>query len=293
MIGAGGEGVWNEEGASFSFQITPVFWRTWWFRTTVIAFALLVVAGLHRLRVRQLTRQFNVGLEARVSERMRIARDLHDTLLQSFQGVLIHFQAATNLLPGRPEEAKRKFGTVLDQAARAIAEGRDTVQALRASADPFDDLAQSISVLGSELAGDDTQSTTVGVNVEGRPQSLRPIVRDDVYRIASEAVRNAMRHAEARGGQVDIHYGERQLRVRIRDDGKGIATQILDDRGAAGHWGLPGMRERAGLIGGTLEVRSRLGTGTEIDLSVPAAKAYAPPGRRRIWSRKTKTEVTA
>jgi signal transduction histidine kinase/ligand-binding sensor domain-containing protein len=296
VIGAGSEGVWNEQGASFTFQIAPVFWRTWWFTCVLLASAALMFAGLHRLRVRQLTRQFNLRLEARVGERTRIARDLHDTLLQTFQGVLIHFQAATNLLPARPDDAKRKLERVLDQAADAITEARDAVQALRAPSGPSDDLAKTIGILAGELAEEHrgTDSATIHVNVEGRPQRLRPIVRDDVYRIASEAVRNAMRHARARTIQADIHYDERHLRVRIRDDGQGIDEEMLAERGASGHWGLPGMRERAELIGGRLEVRSRLGSGTEVDLSVPASRAYAAPaGGWRRWIRRTSTEAAS
>jgi signal transduction histidine kinase len=279
--------MWNETGASFAFQIVPVFWRTWWFRTTLLFFGSLLIVGFHRLRVRQLTRQLNVGLEARVSERTRIARDLHDTLLQSFHGVLIHFQAATNLLPGRPDDAKRTFENAMDQATRAITEARDAVQALRAPDDASHDLAQAIRTLGEELVGEDksTRPASVRVNVEGSPRSLHPTLREDVYRIAVEAVRNAMRHARAQVIQVDIHYDDRHLRLRIRDDGKGIDAKTLEGRAAAGHWGLQGMRERAELIGGTLDVRSSLGSGTEIGLSIPASNAYAAPaGRRRFLS---------
>ena len=229
-----------------------------------------------------------------MTERTRIARELHDTLLQTFQGVLIHFQVAANALPGRPEDAKRKLESVLDQGARAITEARDAVKALRSPSGVSDDLAKAIGVLGDELALEHSgaPSATVRVHVEGRPRSLRPILRDDVYRIASEAVRNAMHHARANAVQVDIHYDERHLRVRVRDDGKGLDPTVLADRAAAGHWGLPGMRERAELIGGTLEVRSRLGAGTEIDLSVPAFKAYAGQSAgKRFWSRKTEHEA--
>jgi signal transduction histidine kinase len=291
VIGAGSEGVWNDTGASLGFEIVPVFWRTWWFRLAVLAFALAMVAGLHRLRVRQLTKQFEIGVEARVRERTRIARELHDTLLQTFQGVVIHFQAATNLLPGRPDEAKHRFESVLDQAARAITEGREAVQDLRLSSAGSDDLAHAISMLGDELVeGADTPA--VRVNVEGTPRPVRPILRDDIYRLASEAVRNAVRHAQARLIQVDIHYDDRDLRVRIRDDGRGIDAGVLGGRAAAGHWGLPGMRERADLIGATLEVRSRVGAGTEIDLRLPASRAYVTaPRRRRWWPRKTRSEA--
>lgn len=293
VIGAGGEGVWNEEGASFSFQVTPVFWRTWWFRITALGMAALFVAGLFQLRVRQLTRQFNIALDARVTERTRIARELHDTLLQTFQGVLIHFQAAANLLPARPDEAKLKLDSVLDRGARAITEARDAVQGLRSHSGAPDDLSTAIGALGEELdAGrGGMHSAKMHVNVEGQPRGLHPALGDDVYRIVSEAVRNAMRHAEASTVQVDIQYDERHLRIRIRDDGKGIDPKVLWDRAASGHWGLPGMRERAGLIGGTLDVRSRIGSGTEVELSVPAARAYAAPlSGRRLWSRFTKTE---
>ena len=288
VIGAGSEGVWNDTGASFAFRIVPVFWRTWWFRITMVALGLSIAGGLYRLRVRQLTRQFNVRLDARVGERTRIARDLHDTLLQSFQGVLIHFQAATNLLPGRPDEAKRRFESVLEQAARAVTEGRDAVQALRESAGTSDDLPHTLSVLADQLVDDAGPGPAAAfrVNVEGTPRRLRPVVRDDVYRIASEAMRNAMRHARARQIQVDVHYDQRCLRLRVRDDGTGIDAAILEGRGISGHWGLPGMRERAELIGGTLDVRSRLGAGTEIELSLPASKAYgATRGRRGFRSR--------
>ncbi|MEO7272109.1 MAG: histidine kinase [Vicinamibacterales bacterium] len=276
VTGAGSEGVWSETDASFAFQVVPVFWRTWWFRLTMLGLGALIVSGLYQLRLRQLTRQFQLGMEARVSERTRIARELHDTLLQTFQGVLIHFHVATNLLPGRPEEARRKLDELLDRAAKAIAEGRDAVQGLRASAESCDDLAQSIIALGEELteAPGEPAETTVLVNVEGHSRRLRPILRDDVYRIASEAVRNAVRHAAATVVHVDIHYGSRELRVAIRDDGKGIDAGMLDQRMASGHWGLPGMRERAELIGGTLAVMSRVGAGTEIALSIPAGKAY-------------------
>lgn len=296
VIGAGSEGVWNEQGASFAFQIAPVFWRTWWFRLSVITLAALTALGLHRLRVRQLTRQFNLRIEARVSERTRIARELHDTLLQTFQGVLIHFQAGANLLPGRPDDAKRRLERVLDQAADAITEARDAVQALRAPAGGSDDLAKAIGILAGELSeehqGEDVAA--IHVNLEGLPQPLRPIVRDDIFRITSEGLRNAMRHACATTIQVDVHYDERQLRVRIRDDGRGIDEKSLAERRASGHWGLPGMRERAELIGGNLEVRSRQGSGTEIDLSIPASRAYAAqPGGWRRWIGKAGTEAAS
>jgi len=279
------DGVWNDEGATLDFTILPAWYQTGWFKISSASFGLVAAWVLYRLRLHQLAAQFNRGLDARVSERTRIARELHDTLLQSVHALLIHTQAATNLLPARPDEAKRRLDTVIERTSRAIAEGRDAVQDLRSSMGARNELAEAISVLGQELlTGDSLATTVLRVHVEGTPRPLRPVLRDDVYRIAAEAVRNAVRHAEARVIQVDIRYDDRQLRLCVRDDGKGIDPDIVDCEPLAGHWGLPGMRERAALIGGQLEVRSRLGSGTEVNLGIPAARVYATSrDRRRRW----------
>jgi signal transduction histidine kinase/ligand-binding sensor domain-containing protein len=269
-------GVWNEAGASLDFSIDPAYYQTTWFRLLLLAAFLAVLAAMYQLRVRYLRRQFNIRLEERVGERTRIARDLHDTLLQSFHGVLLKFHAATNLLPGKPDEAKKTLETVINQARQVVVEGRDTVYGLRSSTVTTNDLARSISSLGEELATGPTgqSSPCFQVRVEGKAWDLHPIVRDEVNRIACEAVRNAFLHAQAGRIEVEIRYDERQLRLRVRDDGKGMDPNVLDE-GRAGHYGLPGMRERAKLIGGKLAVSSELDSGTEVELTVPASAAYA------------------
>ena len=223
------------------------------------------------------TTRMDACLQERVDERTRIARELHDTLLQSFHGLLVRFQAAINLLPDRPVEAKLKFESAIDQASQAIAEGRDAVQNLRASTSATNDLAKALTALADELAtayGDDpTSRPVIDVAVEGTSRELHPIVRDDVYRIAAEALRNAYRHAEARRIEVRIHYDDAQLGMRVRDDGKGIDEAIRGHE-RRGHFGLLGMRERAEAVGGTLYVRSEMSPGTAVDLTIPAAAAY-------------------
>jgi signal transduction histidine kinase len=218
---------------------------------------------------------------------------LHDTLLQSFQGLMLRFQVAHDELPGRPAEARKTLENALDQAAQAITEGRDAVQGLRSSKVETNDLARAIGALGEELAGDETNSNRVEsfVDVEGTPRDVHPILRDEIYRIAGEALRNAFRHAQARRIEVTIWYGERQFRLRVRDDGKGIAPGVLDEQRRAGHWGLAGMRERTELIGGQLEIWSRQQSGTQVELSVPASIAYGPsPARRfRLFARRART----
>jgi signal transduction histidine kinase len=251
----------------------------------VIALVALVF-GVYELRLHQLARQFNKTLEARVSERTRIARELHDTLLQAFQGLLLRFQSVSNVLPANPHEAKRRLDLAVDEAAAAITEGRNAVQGLRSSAFETNDLAAGIIAIGQELTSDVSAdlAPAIDVGVEGTTRNLNPIVRDEAYRIAGEALRNAVRHAQARRISVEIHYARRQFRLRVRDDGKGIDEATLR-RGRAGHFGLHGMRERAEIVRGRLEVWSKRDTGTEIDLSIPGAVAYGAPVERSWLSK--------
>jgi len=169
------------------------------------------------------------------------------------------------------------LGSAIDQAAKAITEGRETVQGLRTSAQESNDLVKAIRTLGEEIAASEgvTHSAAFRVNVEGTTRPLHPIVRDEIYRIAGEALRNAFRHSRGTQIEVEVRYDERQLRLRVRDDGKGIDAKVLADQGREGHFGLRGMRERADLIGGQLTVWSALAAGTEVELSVPASHVYA------------------
>ena len=199
---------------------------------------------------------------------------------------MLKFQATTYLLPGRAEEARATLETTIDQAAQAITEGRNAVQGLRSSTKVTNDLACAITTLGQELAAGEanTNAAEFHVEVEGTSRDLHPILRDEVYRIAAEALRNAFKHAQAQRIEVEIHYDERQLRLRVRDDGKGIDAKHLKEEGRAGHFGLRGMRERAKLMGGKMTVWSEMDSGTEVELKIPASRAYeTAPGRRRSW----------
>jgi ligand-binding sensor domain-containing protein/signal transduction histidine kinase len=284
VIASNSYGQWNDSEAAILLEVDPAFWQTWWFRVSCMVAFLAVLWALYQLRLRQVERQFNIRLDERVSERTRIARDLHDTLLQSFHGLLLRFQTVSNLLPAG--EPKQKLDSAIDQAAQAITEGRDAVQGLRSSTVETSDLAFTINTLGQELASAETNPNAAEfhVAVEGTPRNLNPILRDDIYRIAAEALRNAFRHAQAHRIEGEIRYDEQQLRLHVRDDGKGIDAKHLHGDGYAGHYGLHGMRERAKVVGGTLTVWSEFGSGTEVELSIPASRAYeTSPARRRSW----------
>jgi signal transduction histidine kinase len=217
-------------------------------------------------------RFIEMRLEERVSERTRIARELHDTILQSFQGVMMKFQSLTYILD-RPAEAREKLEGLLEQGDEAIKEGRNAVRGMRASTVVKNDLAHALATVGERLAGD--SPVDFHVVVEGRSRDLRPILRDEVYRIASEATCNAFRHSGAGQIEIEICYDKKRLRVRVRDNGKGIDAKVLECGGREGHYGLPGMQERARLAGGKLTVLSRLDSGTEVELTLPAFLAYA------------------
>jgi signal transduction histidine kinase len=277
------DGVWNEQGALLDFSIAPTFYQRTSFRALCVVGLMALLFAAYQLRVRQLAHQFNRTLEARLSERTRIARELHDTLLQSFQGLLLRFQSVWNVLPANPLEAKQRLGSALDQAAEAITEGRNAVQGLRSSATQTNDLANGIIAFGQELTNTESaaDSPVIEVEVEGGPRQLNPVVRDEAYRIAGEALRNACQHAQARRIAVEIRYDRRRFRLRVRDDGQGISEDTIR-RGHAGHFGLHGMRERAQVVGGRLEVWSKLNSGTQIELSIPGRIAY-DASVRRSW----------
>src|SRR6266480_2007434 len=284
LVASNSEGLWNGPETAIALNVAPAYYQTYWFRLSCIAAFLGMLAAAYQLRLRQLSREFNAGLEARVGERTRIARELHDTLLQSFHGLLLRFQTVSNLLPAG--ESKQKLDDAIDQAAQAITEGRDAVQGLRSSTTVTNDLACAITTLGQELAVGESNPNAAEfhVEVEGTTRDLLPILRDEVYRIAGEAVRNAFKHAQAQLIEVEIRYDERQLRVRVRDDGKGIDAKVLGGDGRAGHFGLHGMTERAKLMGGKLTVWSEVESGTEVELSIPASRAYeTSTPRRRSW----------
>ena len=285
VTAANNSGVWNQEGAALSFSIAPAYWQTNWFRALCAATFLLALWALYQLRLRQIAQGFNARLEERVAERTRIARDLHDTLLQSFQGLLLRFQTVQELFPTRPAEAQKTLESAIDQTARAITEGREAVQGLRASTVETNDLAMAITHVGEGFAAEASGHPSVGfqVEVEGTPRTLHPIVRDEIYRIASEALRNAFRHAAAKQIEVELRYDERGFRLRVRDDGKGITPTFLTSEGRAGHFGLFGMRERANLVGGKLTVWTAPDSGAEIELSIPAAHAFAAASQQRSW----------
>ncbi|MBV8113479.1 MAG: hypothetical protein JO300_01980 [Silvibacterium sp.] len=275
VMACNNSGVWNEAGTFLDFSVAPAYYQTVWFRLSCVAALLASLYAFHRLRMYQQARQFNIRLEERVAERTRIARDLHDTMLQSFQGVMMKFHTLAHIRE-LPAEARERLEGFLEQGQEAINEGRAAVRGMRSSAVIQNDLACALARDGERLAAEQNAQTPVDfhVVVEGESRDLHPILRDEVYRIASEATCNAFRHSGAGRIKVKICYDRKQLRVLVQDNGKGIDPQVLDG-GREGHFGLAGMQERAKLAGGKLTVQSKPDSGTEVELTIPASIAYA------------------
>jgi signal transduction histidine kinase len=278
LVASNSEGLWNGPETAIALNVAPAYYQNYWFRLSCIAAFLGMLAAAHQLRLRQLSREFNLRLEERVAERTRIARELHDTLLQSFQGLMLRLQVVHELLP--EGKAKDQLEQTLNRADQAIAEGRNAVYDLRSSTMTTNDLAQVVRALGNELAAQN--AAAFRLVVEGPPRDMHPILRDELYRITREALRNAFSHARAHQIEVEFSYTERLFRLRIRDDGEGIAPDILR-HGRPGHYGLAGIGERARQIGAKLSIWSGAGAGTEIELSIPASNAYDRSPKRSRW----------
>ena len=277
VIAANDSGVWNETGDTLEFSLAPAYYQTDWFRAGCVVTFFATLWGLYRLRLYQLSREFNAQLDGRVEERTRVARELHDTMLQTFQASLLFMHSARELLSRRSEHALQNLDHAINMAAGAIAEGRNAVGDLRSPASR-NDLAGALKAVGGELASDG--AANFDLVVEGPPRDLRSIVGNEIYRIGAEALRNAFSHARAHHIEADIRYSAQLVRLQIRDDGAGIAPEILE-RGRSDHYGLAGMRERAQKIGAKLEIWSGPGKGTEINLSIPASLAYLASSRSR------------
>jgi signal transduction histidine kinase len=233
-----------------------------------------------RFRVRQVAARMRTRFDERMAERERIARELHDTLLQGTQALVLKVDAAARLTrDGEP--AHEMLAEALARADRVMTEGRDRIQDLRIPTDVNGELSTSIAAVGEELA--QGRATTFRVVVEGATRRLRVAAKDEAYAIGREALLNAFRHADAKSIEVQIIYAEADLRIRIRDDGIGIDPDTLEVGSRPDHWGLQGMRERAARIGAQVEIWSRPGAGTEIELKIPAATAYAERPVRSRW----------
>lgn len=263
------DGVWNEAGAFLDFRIAPAWYQTTWFRLLCVVTGVFIVWSLYRLRVRQIARAINARFDERLAERIRIAGELHDTLLQTLQGSKM---VADDALEQADDHARlrRAIEQLSGWLAQAVGEGRAALNSLRTSTTERNDLAAAFRRATDACVTRGSMASTL--SVVGETREMHPIVRDEVYRIGYEAIRNACAHSGASQLVVELRY-EQDLVLRVKDDGRGI-DQAVAENGKPGHFGLQGMRERAARIGGRLSLVSSANSGTEVALVVPGSVVY-------------------
>lgn len=275
--------VWSTAVAQRSFTIAPMWYQTLWFSAACVLAMLALLALAMRLRSRSLTQLVRARLQERHAERERIARELHDTLLQGTQGLILRLHAVSHSAHATPE-VREALEAAMQAAENALAEGRERVNRLRDGSDDYQDLGASLVQVYGERAAD-SRSPSLRLNVEGTPKPLRHDAAEEVFLIGREALLNALQHAAAEALDIELVYARRGLRLHIRDDGSGLPATLPD-----GRWGLVGMRERAERLGGRLRLWSRPSVGTEIELFLPGERIYRHP-RRRWYGRRTSGET--
>ena len=277
LMASNSSGIWSRSESDLLLTIKPTFWQSWWFRLTVAAFAVVTLWLFYLYRLKLITTRIQERLDAQLEERTRIARELHDTLLQGFQGLMLRLQAVLKSVPSQGP-AHKMIEDVLDRADEVLLEGRESVKDLRQSRATGDELSEVLRQYGEDLR----QGAPIlfGITIVGNQRTLGQIVFNETVRIAREALLNSFQHAQAKKIEIEITYSRAAFCLRVRDDGIGIDASFMH-QGREGHWGLSGMRERAQKIGGKFSIWTNPGAGTEMELTVPAKLAY--PAARRLW----------
>jgi len=281
VIASNNDGVWNEDGASLNFTLTPAFSQTNLFRLLCVVSGVFIVCVIYQMRVLQISRAVGARFDERLAERTRMARDLHDTFLQTIQGSKLVADDALDLSadPIRMRRAMEQLSLWLGTATQ---EGQAALNFLRTATTQTNDLAEALRRATED--GLIPGSMAVAFSVVGDAKEMHPIVRDEIFRIGYEAIRNACTHSGASRLEIELRYA-RDLTLRVDDNGTGIDPAI-SDRGKDGHFGLRGMRERTARIGGKLTLMSSSNSGTEIKLVVPGRIIFRKMlGRRSLSTR--------
>jgi signal transduction histidine kinase len=268
------DGPWVETASPFQFEISPAFYQTSWFLAVCCVSFVAFLWLVYLARVRYISGRIRERLEARSNERMRIARELHDTLLQSIHGLMLRFHyAADTLAPDAP--ARPALEAALKRADALILEGRNSLQQIRGETDRNKRLSENLAELVKDL--DTVGSPAVRITEEGFPYPLRPEIQDELCRIGQEALSNALRHSHAKNIDVELRFGRCSFQFICRDNGIGIPDDIVQDATKNGHWGLKGMQERARAIGAAFALWTNEGEGTEIDVQILSSAAHGDP----------------
>lgn len=272
VIARNDDGVWNEQGTILDFSVAPAWFQTIWFRVLCLAAATFMIWSIYHLRVQQVARTMSARFDERLAERTRLARELHDTFLQTIQGSKLVADDALERTDD-PIQTRRALQKLSQWLARAMDEGRAALHSLRTSATEMNDLTSAFQRALEDCHGQASRQTAF--SVRGDAREMHPLVRDEVYRIGYEAIRNACVHSTANRVDVVLSYAT-DLSLEVRDNGIGI-DPVIAKAGKEGHFGLQGMRERASRIGARLTIASSANLGTEVRVVVPGRVVFRKP----------------
>lgn len=277
------DNVWSPQPASLDIEVVPGFVDTTAFRVAVAAGLVAIALAAYLIRMRLLASAFRTRLRERLEERERIARELHDTLLQSIQGLILRFQAIANRIPvSDPNRAG--IESALDRADQVMAAGRERVRDLRTSEATLGELDETFVRIAQDLSFD--HAARFEIRTLGTPRELACEAREEIYGVGREALLNAYRHADASRIDVALEYDAEEFRLSVRDDGKGFDATMATAFESSAHFGLRGMRERARRVNGRLVVETANGEGAAVKLIVPARHAYVSASGR--WFRRVR-----
>ena len=274
VIACNNDGLWNETGALVPLYLPPTFLQSWYFKALVGILFFAATWLIYLLRMRRETARMQVRLQERLSERERIARELHDTLFQSVEGSLLHLNAITSRLSVE-QQAKDQLQQAYGEVDRVMGQARSLVFDLRQPVDA-QDIGATIKLFAEEVGA--LSDAQVEVHIRGPYIELKPLAYNEVLKVIKECIWNSFRHARPKHIKVDIHSSSRVFQVSIVDDGVGIEPTILEKGGRDGHWGLPGIRERAVTLKAKLVIRNRDAGGTEVLLRIKGTEAYRSRG---------------
>jgi ligand-binding sensor domain-containing protein/two-component sensor histidine kinase len=255
------DGVWGQESATLALRLQPYFYQTVWFYLLLILTVALLGYGIYLWRLRLVELRFQVVL----TERNRIAREIHDTLAQGFVAVSVQLQVASRLLANSPEVAQRHLTQAQELVRSGLEDARRAIWELRSQGTQESDFASQLIHMANRVTASSTIKTEVHVSGTYRP--LPSQTEDQLLRIAQEAVTNAVRHAQPDHIEIQLRYAENRIAVTVEDDGRGFSGDAPSIR--EGHYGLTGMKERAEQMGGSLTVSSKAGQGTRVQVEIP------------------------
>jgi signal transduction histidine kinase/ligand-binding sensor domain-containing protein len=276
VIACNNDQVWNETGATLAFNIPPAWYQTFWFRILCVIFLLWLTYMLYVVRMRSYAKSMKLRFDERLNERTRLARELHDTLLQTIQGSKLVADGLEEYLDD-PPRAKRSLAKLSQWLSQAVDEGRAALESLRNSP-PSEELAEALQHTADESA---PRSMRVLMTVTGDVRPIHPVARDEVYLIAFEAIRNACVHSNGSTMTIVVSYG-RDLKVQIHDNGCGFDPDLIH-RGRPGHFGITGMKERASTIGARLSLQTSGKDGTQFSLVIPGRSIFRSSDRNWRW----------